>query len=82
MCEHCGLTGPCIVCGRTGDNQADAAAQLREAERRLAESRAETERLEKRAAELRRAAGRRPGDGSDQLRIFDASHTPNIFDII
>lgn len=79
MCEHCGLSGPCIVCGRTGDNQADVAAQLRETERRLAESRAETERLEKRVAEFRRAAGRRPGDGSDQLRIFDAATQPSMF---
>lgn len=83
MCEYCGLSGPCVVCGRTGDSAGDSAADLaaliRDAERRLADARLDVQLWEGRLERLRKLDGRRPGDGSDQPALFDAARQPSIF---
>lgn len=75
MCEFCPTdSGPCCVCG-----PADLAAMIRAAEAELAEARQRAADAEHRLMKLRRLAGRRPGDGSDQLRLFEPATAPNLF---
>ncbi len=81
MCEFCGYAGHCIVCG-ANENPADAVrvggnlriAQLRAqaAEREIRETEARLRKLRTELPALLLAAGRRPGDGSDQPDLFDA----------
>ena len=82
FCEFCGTSGRCCVCGADHDNPQTDYADLPPARQRLAVLRsraherdiAETrERLAKLLADLPavlQAAGRRPGDGSDQGGLF------------
>lgn len=79
MCEHCGITGPCAVCGRAGDDAADLGRLIRDAERRLADARLDVQVWEDRLARLRRLDKRRPGDGSDQPALFEAAKQPSMF---
>lgn len=79
MCEFCGVSGPCIVCGRTGDDEADIGQRIRQAERELATAEIMARACRERLERLRKLAGRRPGDGSDQPALFEAASQPSIF---
>jgi hypothetical protein len=81
MCEHCPIDGgPCCVCGRADDQAADLAAMIRAAERDVIDADQRAADARHKLARLRQLAGRRPGDGSDQLRLFAPEPTPTIFD--
>jgi hypothetical protein len=73
FCEHCGNSGYCCVCGydqANPTNQRILALRARAHERDIAATR---ERLAKLLADLPAvlvAAGRRPGDSSDQGELF------------
>jgi hypothetical protein len=70
-CEHCGSPGSaCGVCGRVpvadGDAVQDAlAAEVKRLRRELTAARESVANLEFRLKRAERAAGCRPGDGSD-----------------
>lgn len=84
MCEFCGTGGACICCGATPEAAGtrfrpglpDRVALLRLELLRLAE---ETRAIEAELMAELSARGSRPGDGSDQLKLFDADRTPSMF---
>lgn len=82
-CEHCGQSADCVVCDRIARSVAeDAADALRDAERELAECRARVVELEFALPGLRVAAGRRPGDGSDQGTLFGVEEQLELWSVL
>lgn len=77
MCGVCKTDGACF-CEEPGAD--DPAEAIREARELVAEGRQLVGRLEERLAALLAAAGRRPGDGSDQLRLFEPEAQSRLFD--
>lgn len=75
-CEHCGYGGECAVCGGSG---ADLGADIRALESLIADRRGQLRELERDLAGMRAAAGRRPGDGSDQRTLWANEKQPTLF---